>query len=515
MTQVGESGQENAAENGGAQGQDDVATRGSSSKMRALACPDGVVTRTEVWAWYTYDFANSPFWQVFDLLGKVLMKRLAELADFPKGGISAGSYPAVVLWINAACQVISLLSFSAFGDFGPYRKRLLLIMTASGSFFVFMHIILFSPGTWWVAAVLRILAGQAFILSNVYYNAFLSILAEQHYDVVNQSDDCRRADRQVEVSDEMSAKGYIVGYSGGVIMQLIVYGLLLGVECDDQTQDRRLLPAPKTDTTSECSQFNKLFWLCLSVSIVGLWWAGFSLFTFRHVKQRAGPDFPKDTNIILLGWKQACEALRMICQMRPLLLFVIAYFLWSDALNTIVNAAILTLDDSTSKDSSIMLNSFLGAFAGLIGVLIVLKVQQYFNISNKAMLLAQLVLYVIVSLAGAVGVVKTMDGYGYYVVMVPAVLMMGSLQANTRSLFSALVPVGSEASMFAFYAITDKGSSLLGFGVISLVHSTTGEYTAVFWYTMLAFLISAGILWFVDVNKGLVDAGRAAVKCDS
>merc|ERR1712008_415005 len=162
-----------------------------------------------------------------------------------------------------------------------------------------------------------------------------------------------------------------------------------------------------------------------------------------------------------------------------------------------------------------MLNSFLGAFASLLGVLMVLKLQQYFNISNKAMLLAQLVLYVIFSLAGALGVMGTMDGYGLYVVMVPAVFMMGSLQANTRSLFSALVPKGYEASMFAFYAITDKGSSLLGFGVISLVHSTTGQYTAVFWYTMLAYLISAGILWFVDVKKGLVDAGRASETCDS
>jgi len=502
MAHDGESGQNKAAEDGGTEQQVDGPSREFSIRSK-----HGVVEKTEVHAWYAYDFANSPYWQVFDLLGKLLLKRLAEFSDFPKNGITAGSYPAVVLWINAAFQVVFLLTFSAFGDFGPYRKRLLMIMTAIGSLGIFLHVFFFSANSWMVAGLLRVIVGQAFILSNVYYNAYLSVLAENHYDVVKE--DARgRADKIVQVSDEMSAKGFLVGYSGGVIMQLLVFCLLLGVQCKHPTTDRRLLPGPEP-AVEECSEFQQLFWIALSASIVGLWWGGFSIYTFWHLKPRPGPDLPEGAQVYCVGWKQACQALRIICSKRPLLLFMMAYFLWSDALATTMNAAILTLDDTSSSDSNIIFSSILSSILGFLGVLIVLKVQQIFHISNKAMLLFELVVYTIASLAGGAGVVDTMDGYGFYFVMAPTVLLMGTLQANTRSLFSSLVPIGYEASMFAFYMITDKGSSLLGFGIIPLVHSSTGKYTGVFWYTMIAYLVSAGLLWFVDVQQGLVDAGKA------
>jgi len=445
------------------------------------------------------------------------MTRLAELDDFPKAGISAGSYATVVLWFNSAIQVICLLSFSAFGDFGPYRKKLLVVLTGTGSLFVFLHVICFSPGTWWVAGIFRIIAGQAFILSNVYYNAYLPVLVENHYDVLKQ-DENQRAKRQIEVSDEMSSKGYLIGYSGGVIMQIIVYAFLRSVECEmvtEDDQDRRLLVGPpENNTTSECSEFNQLFWLALSSSIVGLWWAGFSIITFRLVKRRAGPELPKDGSIYCLGWKQAWESIRMISKSRPLLLFVIAYFLWSDALATFQNAVILTLDSVSSRDSTVMLNAILSIVGTFIGLLIVSKVQTCFGISNKAILLFELLLLTISSFAATFGLIEE-AGFVLYLVTGPVVLVMGSLQANSRSLFASFVPVGFEASMFAFFAITDKGSSLLGLGVISLVHSTTDEYRGVFWYTLLTFVVSAGILWFVDVQKGFALAGKTSGTGDS
>merc|ERR1712039_349973 len=67
---------------------------------------------------------------------------------------------------------------------------------------------------------------------------------------------------------------------------------------------------------------------------------------------------------------------------------------------------------------------------------------------------------------------------------------------------------------FAFYAITDKGSNLIGPLVMGWVHNTTHSYTGTFLYLMPAFLVSALILKFVDVEKGLEDVRKGAADAE-
>ena len=56
-----------------------------------------------------------------------------------------------------------------------------------------------------------------------------------------------------------------------------------------------------------------------------------------------------------------------------------------------------------------------------------------------------------------------MDGMlGYYIMNFFGLLVLGHMQALFRSLFSLLIPEGEEASYFALFAITDRGSNLIG-----------------------------------------------------
>merc|ERR1719352_1078827 len=112
------------------------------------------------------------------------------------------------------------------------------------------------------------------------------------------------------------------------------------------------------------------------------------------------------------------------------------------------------------------------------------------------MLLGQLSFYGLLCVAGALGACQTT--IGFYALMFPITLMLGALQANQRALFGNLAPVGKESAMFAFYTITDKGSSLIGAFVTVIVHTYTGSYLGVFWYCVIAFVLSAMLLYFVD-----------------
>lgn len=215
-----------------------------------------------------------------------------------------------------------------------------------------------------------------------------------------------------------------------------------------------------------------------------------------------------------MGWIQAGKTFCVVVKLRQILLFLIAYFIWSDALTTTQVASILYMDEkkdengaeTSMRDSSKMMALAGATLLGLIGVVVLLKVQQCLKLSNKLMLLGQLIIYGVICAACGCGALSAFGDIGYYLCMSPVVIMMGSLQANTRSLYSSLSPIGMEAAMFAFYAITDKGSSLVGALVIGVVHTSTGSYIGVFWYCMFAFFLSAFLLYFVDVKQGMLDA---------
>ena len=92
----------------------------------------------------------------------------------------------------------------------------------------------------------------------------------------------------------MSTQGMAVGYVGGVGSQIVVYVILKNFECFDST----------------CSEMNFLLLPALCCSLVGLWWAGFSLITFKFLKERPGPPLPEGRGLVSLGWQQSCRGER-------------------------------------------------------------------------------------------------------------------------------------------------------------------------------------------------------------
>jgi UMF1 family MFS transporter len=467
---------------------------------------NGVASLKEIRGWYLYDWANSPFFQVVDVLCTMLLKRMAEFAEidgtWPDNFVSPGGYPAVVLWCTSAAQIVFLLSFSAFGDYGGRRKQLLIQLTYLGSAFLIVIVFCADTRLWWLLGMLRVAAGLCFVMSNVYYNAFLPLLAAAHPELTELAGEAH-LQREVAVQDEMSNKGFLTGYLGGMVAQLLCFFLFLAVECD------------VSDPACIADEFSRLFWLALCIAAVGIWWGGFSVYTFANLQARPGPEFPEGANVLCLGWAQSYDTLKYVAKFRNTLLFVIAYFFWSDALSTMQKVAQLVLADAGStgsqqhrSDSSIIFFMALGTIGGVLGSFALMKIQQGRGLSNKTMLMWQLCIYGVVSAAGGAGVVTAFNGRGFFIVLTPVCLMMGSLLANQRSLYSSLCPVGREAAMFALYAITDKGSTLVGAGVIAAVHTATGSYTPVFWYCSLAFCGSAALLFFVDVEEGRVAAGK-------
>merc|ERR1719330_183862 len=97
---------------------------------------------------------------------------------------------------------------------------------------------------------------------------------------------------------------------------------------------------------------------------------------------------------------------------------------------------------------------------------------------------------------------------GFLPVMAPVSLTIGSTQSLIRSAYSSLIPPGKESAMFAFYAITDKGSNLIGAAVTVVIHNWLHSYIPTMWYILLGYGASFAVLLFVDVEKGMRDIGK-------
>lgn len=356
--------------------------------------------------------------------------------------MTAGSYPNWVLFVNSFVQVIALLTFSAFADYGNYRKVLLRWSTYACSFCLILVVFCSSGSMVWLAGLLRILMGCCFVQTNVYYNAYLPLLTSQCPEVLELIGE--KADKkQEEVSDSMSSKGAGCGYCGGTTMQIVAGIIFLLFQCD------------KSDIGDTCTEeqyeFDRVFWIGFCIALCGIWWLVFSTYTFANLKERAGGPFPPGANIWCLGWQKAREALVDVYRLRNTFLYVIGYFIWSDSLATVVNVATQDVDGDSGqdadagKDSSKLILLTGATFCVLIGVFAILGIQHVTKASSKTVLLIQLCIYGIVSTGAAMGFLKSLNGMGYYLCLIPMMLMLGSLQAFQRSLYSSLSPVGKEA----------------------------------------------------------------------
>merc|ERR1719384_3028425 len=121
------------------------------------------------------------------------------------------------------------------------------------------------------------------------------------------------------------------------------------------------------------------------------------------------------------------------------------------------------------------------------------------------MIMFQFILMMCVAMTCLAGGLRSI---GFVPVMAPVSFTIGSTQSLVRSVYSNLIPPGKEASMFAFYEITDKGSNLIGAAVTLLIHNWFHSYIPTMWYILIGYGASAGVLLLVNVEKGMQDIGR-------
>jgi len=422
-------------------------------------------TRKGALSWALYDWANSAF-------ATTVMAGFFPI--FFKDFWSQGT-PATVstFWLGVSVATASLLTsvmapvLGAFADRGAARKRFLLAFVVFG---VLMTTGLYAveAGRWPLAAGLYTLASVGFYGANVFYDSLI-----------------------VSVSDEasvhiVSGRGYALGYLGGGLL------FLLNVIMVQHPRAFGL------SSPAGAVQFSFL--------TVAIWWTVFSIPIFLRVDEPAGGERMSLLRAVREGFRQIISTFHEIRRLKSLLMFLLAYWLYIDGVDTIIAMAVdfgkaIGISTNELVTALLMVQFVAFPFAYLLG-----HVGQ--KLGPKRVILACIGVYVGVTVLGAQMNLRPFNLLGFHVSKFYTLAFLvgtvqGGIQALSRSFYSQLIPPDRAAEFYGFYNMLGKFAAIIGPILMGTVGRITGEPRAGIQSIALLFIVGGLLLWRCTEKPGL------------
>ncbi len=437
--------------------------------------------KRQIFGWMAYDWANSAFYTtIISVLISPFLISLASSAvgedgvvlDLYAYQVTAKGLPSFCLALSVLLIVLLLPILGAIADYTHLKKRMMAFFSYLGV--LTSSLLFFITESYIATAVILVVANMAFASANVFYNAFLI--------------DITTEDRR----DRVSSYGYASGYVGGVVMLLMNLLLI---------------------NNAEALGISTGFAVRISFLAAALWWGVFALITFYLLKTPvAANPIPEGKTIVTVGFSELWQTLKELKRLRYTALFLIAYLFYNDGIQTVIlmsssflsNELFTAAERSDGSDQSFLIQIFLVAqVAALAGALVFERVARV--IGAKYTIIVSLVIWcAIVIFAYAMLATKWQA-----VIMGGAIgLVLGSVQALSRSLYSQMIPAGRENSFFGLYEISEKGTSWMGQLLFSIIVSTTGSFRSAILGLIVFFVTGLIVLLFTDTRRAIHEAGN-------
>ena len=407
--------------------------------------------RKKVISWALYDWANSAF-------ATTVMAGFFPLffKSFWAADLSPAESTAVIGTTNslAGLLIVLLAPFlGAYSDLGKFKKKFLAFFALLGVLST-GYLYFIPQGDWVIAASLYALAVIGFSGGNIFYDSLIASVSKQ------------------DQRNKVSSLGFSLGYLGGGL--LFVINVLM-----------YLNPA----WFGLSSQSEAILWSFVSVAV---WWAVFSLPLFMIVEEKSNAEISKGLfETITEAFKAVASTLREIKKHKRVAIFLIAYWLYIDGVDTIVRMAVAYGSDigldASSMITALLLTQFVGFPATLVFGIYADK------IGFKKILTIGISIYILVTFYAY----YMSTALEFYILAGTVGLVQGGVQAISRSFFSTIIPVNKEAQFFGFYNLVGKSAVFLGPVLVSWVALIFGNPR--FGILSLLFLLVPGLilLWMV------------------
>jgi UMF1 family MFS transporter len=415
----------------------------------------------EIFAWALYDWANSAFSTILITIMVGYIQQVVVPGKWGQVAYTAG--------IAVAMLTVAVLSpiLGALAD-ANCSKRKWLALTAFSGAGCGMLIACLPPSSGWLVVALFVITSLMFDLSLGFYNGFLPEIADQ------------------QTMNRVSAWGYTLGYLGGAIA--LVLALLV----------TKYGPAWGLPSLADR--------LRVGILIMGLWWGGFSIPTIWILRDRGHPLGSREPihRAAVTAFRQVGHTLSRVRVYRILALFLLAFLLYNDGVQSVINlAGTFALNDLHFGVDELAMVILMIQFMAMPGAMLVGWLSD--RIGQKATLMGCLVIWVGVVLAAWFIKAKL----SFWILGAVVALVMGGTQSVSRAMMGYMTPPQRTAEFFGFFNLSGKASSCLGLGLCAAIIATTGSIRGAIISLLIFFLVGGAIVAWIDVAAGRRQAMEA------
>jgi UMF1 family MFS transporter len=303
-----------------------------------------------------------------------------------------------------------------------------------------------------------VLAVVGYSGSLVFYNSYLPEIAA------------------IEDRDKVSARGFMMGYIGSVILQLIGFGLVLYFQ----------------------AKGNNTLGPLITFLLVGVWWIGFAQIPFAYLPDGKASEHKKGANFLADGFIELKKVFKQVISMGVLNWFLASFFLYSMGVQTVMLVASMFGSKMLGlPPTNLIITLVIIQLVAVVGATLIAKMSGMFG--NLNVLMGIVLLWIGVCVAAHELATLKESGvnveYYFYGIAVSVGLVMGGIQSLSRSTYSKLIPVTQDnAAFFSFYDMTEKIAIVLGvftFGFIDEWLGMKNSVLALILFFVLGFIALA------------------------
>ena len=400
-------------------------------------------------AWVMYDWSNSVYQltiasAIFPIYYNTVTRHGTDfmVSFFGFKVVNTALYS----WAIAAAYLLVAIGsplFSSMADYTGRRKgfmRAFTIIGATGCGMLFF----FDANHIELGVIAFALGTLGYGGSIVFYNSFLPVIAKP------------------EDQDRISARGYSMGYLGGVI--LLLFNLLMIMKPElfgfDKQSD---MPAR------------------ISFLTVFVWWIGFSTITFSYLPKYVFRKRTGRSRILTNGYRELRVVFNEIRKSYRLSVYLTAFFfLMMGMLTTMFMAATYGEKELGLNESVLIPTVLMIQLVGMFGAWF------FARLSGKIGNLKALIISVLIWIVICVYAFTVKGTVGFIIAAVFIGIVMGGSQSLARSTYSKMLPETTDhTSFFSFYDVMEKLATVAGTFSFGIIEVMTGSMR----YSVLAIAV--------------------------
>jgi len=429
-------------------------------------------------AWAFYDWANSVYSLVISsAIFPIFYGALFRAADIDRVEIFGGTIeraPLISYVTSAAFVFISIITplLSGIADYIGNKKVFLKFFCYLGGISC-IGLYWFSLEHIYLSLLCYFFGLVGFWVSFAFNNSYLPDIAypEQH--------------------DAISAKGFSIGYVGSVLLLLVNLAMVMKPDFFGITGGE-----------GEVAEIKAMKYSFLTV---GIWWIIFSQYTFYYLPKGTKKDVKVTKNVILNGFKELKIVWKQLGKEVRLKKYLIAFFVYSMAVQTVMLIATyfgeeeIAWGGDSERTMGLIVSILVIQLVAIFGAMFTARMSKKFG--NVITLIVVNCIWAVICVYAYFLVTPT----DFYIAAACVGLVMGGIQALSRSTYSKFLPETTDTtSFFSFYDVTEKIGIIIGTFMYGLVAQLTGSmrYSILF---LIVFFIG-GIILLYRVPKQKVSA---------